>query len=272
MQFFILKNYYEILGITPQSGEEEIKRAYRQLAILLHPDKNPLPEAEALFKEVNAAYEVLGDPLARNLYNQMLAQSPITQPTQPLHRDPAYRKRQEKGYKGQRPSAPSERTILMQGSVPLIKKVAWIGCAWCIFLWMDYSLPAKVTEERVMTDPRSVRIMAFRNLRTDFLVTDKGHHFPISYDVLTNFPFGSIVKIHTSPFLGILETVENANQYRLTNLATLYGNFSFAPILLFVLSMITISKKWGIEFQFNLGIVTFLILILNMIFLFMSIL
>lgn len=260
------------MGVTPQSGEEDIKRAYRQLAILLHPDKNPLPEAEALFKEVNAAYEVLGDPLARHLYDQMLAQSTLSQPTQPLHRDPAYRKKQESGYKPQRPSAPSERTLLMHNSLPLLKKIAWVGCFWCLLLWMDYSRPPKITEERVLTDPRSIRIMAFRNHRADLLVTDKGHHFPISYETVKNFPFGSIVKVHTSPFLGILETVENEYQYKLTNLATLYGNFSFAPILLFLLSMIAISKKWGVEFQFNLGIVIFFILILNLIFLIMSIL
>lgn len=231
-----------------------------------------MPEAEAAFKEVNAAYEVLSDPVARHLYNQMLTQSIISQTTQPLHRDPAYRKRQESGYKAQRSSAPSERILLMQRSLPLLKKLAWVACAWCLVLWMDYSLPANISEERVLTDPRAIRIMAFRNLRTDFLVTDKGHHFPLSYDAITNFPFGSIVKVHTSPFLGILETVENENQYRLSNLGTLYGNFSFAPMVLFLLSMLAISRKWTIEFQFNLGIVTILILILNVIFLFMSIL
>ncbi|MBK5280180.1 MAG: J domain-containing protein [Bacteroidia bacterium] len=267
-----MKNYYDILGVTLQSGEDEIKRAYRQQAILLHPDKNPLPEAEAAFKEVNAAYEVLSDPVARHMYNQMLTQSISSLPAQPLHRDPAYRKRQESGYKAQRPSAPSESFLLMQRSLPLLKRLAWLGCACCLLFWMDYSLPTKISEERVLTDPRSIREIAFRNLKADFLVTDKGHHFPVSYDAIKNFPFGSTVKVHTSSFLGILVTVENEKDYRLTNLATIYGNFSFAPVLLFVLSMISISKKWGMEFQFNLGIVIALIFMLNGAFLFMSIL
>jgi hypothetical protein len=267
-----LRTYYDILGITPQSGEEEIKRAYRQLAVLLHPDKNPLPEAEASFKEVNEAYEVLSDPVARDIYNEMLKQSLAEQP--PLHRDPAYRKRQQAGYKPQRPTGPSDRVLLMQRSLPLLKKLAWVGCAWCLVLWMDYFLPHNISEERVVTDARLLRSMMLHNYKADLLVTDKGHHFPIDYDEIKYFPYGSVVSVYTSRFLGILVSVTGMNneRYVLTNLATIYHNFSFAPILLFLLSMLAIVRKWAIEFQFNLGIVTFLILILNAIFLFVSIL
>jgi len=268
-----LKNYYEILGVTPQSGAEEVKRAYRQLAVLLHPDKNPLPEAEAAFKEVNEAYEVLSDPVARNLYNQMLTQSTNLQPAQPLHRDPAYRKRQEAGYRPQRPTGPSERVLMMQRSLPLLKKLAWVGCAWCLFLWMDYFLPTNVSQETVITDVRQLRSIMLHSAKPDLLVTDKKHHFPIDYRELVYFPNGSMVNVHTSRLLGILVAVESVEDtYILSNLATIYRNFSFIPILLFLLSIVAIVKKWGIEFQFNLGVVTFLIMILNVIFLFVSIL
>ncbi len=260
------------MGVSPQSGEEEIKRAYRQLAISLHPDKNPLPEAEAAFQEVSAAYEVLSDPVARRLYNQMLMQALEGHSAPTLHRDPAYRKRQEAGYKPQRPSGPSERVLLMQRSLPLLKKLAWVGCAWCMVLWMDYFLPGNISEERVITDAQLLRTLVLHNYKADLLVTDKGHHFPIEYDEIKYFPYGSSVDVHTSRFLGILVTVGSKENYVLTNLATIYHNFSFAPILLFLLSMLAIVRKWSVEFQFNLGIVTFLVLILNAIFLFVSIL
>ena len=56
------KDYYEILGVSRDATDEEIKRAYRKLALTYHPDRNQgNPEAEEKFKEINQAYEVLGD-------------------------------------------------------------------------------------------------------------------------------------------------------------------------------------------------------------------
>ena len=53
------RDYYEVLGISKSANAEEIKKAYRKLAIQFHPDKNPdNPEAEEKFKEAAEAYEV----------------------------------------------------------------------------------------------------------------------------------------------------------------------------------------------------------------------
>jgi curved DNA-binding protein len=65
------KDYYQILGVSKDSDEQTIKRAYRDLALKYHPDKNPLPEAEERFKEINEAYEVLGDPAKRSKYDRL---------------------------------------------------------------------------------------------------------------------------------------------------------------------------------------------------------
>jgi len=57
------KSYYDILEISANATEAEIKKAYRTLALKWHPDKNPnnLKEAEKRFKEISEAYEVLSD-------------------------------------------------------------------------------------------------------------------------------------------------------------------------------------------------------------------
>ncbi len=65
------KDYYEVLGLSKSAAQEEIKKAYRKLALKYHPDKNPgNKEAEERFKEAAEAYEVLHDPQKRQVYDQ----------------------------------------------------------------------------------------------------------------------------------------------------------------------------------------------------------
>jgi len=65
------RDYYEVLSVERTADGEEIKRAYRRLAMKHHPDRNPgNPEAEAAFKECAEAYEVLSDPQKRQVYDQ----------------------------------------------------------------------------------------------------------------------------------------------------------------------------------------------------------
>jgi len=64
------KDFYRILGVSKGATDDEIKKAYRKLALKYHPDKNKAKEAEEKFKEVAEAYEILSDKKKRDIYDQ----------------------------------------------------------------------------------------------------------------------------------------------------------------------------------------------------------
>ena len=65
----VQRDHYEILGVSPGASLEEIKKAYRRLALQYHPDRNPAADATEKFKEASEAFEVLGDPGKRRVYD-----------------------------------------------------------------------------------------------------------------------------------------------------------------------------------------------------------
>jgi molecular chaperone DnaJ len=65
-----VSEFYTLLGVARDASEADIKKAYRKLAMEFHPDRNPAPEAEAKFKEITEAYEVLRDPQKRATYDR----------------------------------------------------------------------------------------------------------------------------------------------------------------------------------------------------------
>ena len=75
-----MENLYNILGVAPTATTEEIKKAYRSLAMRHHPDRNTAPGAELRFNAIKTAYELLSDPKQRAAYNQGMNNRIITDP------------------------------------------------------------------------------------------------------------------------------------------------------------------------------------------------
>jgi curved DNA-binding protein len=85
------KDYYKVLGVSRTASDKEIKQAFRRLAKQYHPDANPGdPSAEAKFKEINEAYEVLGDKEKRVQYDQFGPDFARYQQYQQYQQQPGY--------------------------------------------------------------------------------------------------------------------------------------------------------------------------------------
>lgn len=72
------KNYYQILNISQNATQEEIKKAFRTLAKQYHPDVNPSPDANEIMQQITEAYEVLSDIEKRKQYDKKLGNIPKT--------------------------------------------------------------------------------------------------------------------------------------------------------------------------------------------------
>ena len=75
-----MENPYNILGVSPTATTEEIKKAYRSLAMRHHPDRSTQPGAESRFNAIKTAYEILSDPQKKAEYNQSLNNRIIIDP------------------------------------------------------------------------------------------------------------------------------------------------------------------------------------------------
>ena len=259
----MMKDYYQILGVDRLANEREIKRAFRKLAIAYHPDRNPSKDAEAFIKEIIEAYEVLDDPAQRMLYDSppstgVSGESGI--PVRP-HRDPRYRRRPPiPNYK----SPKQEMLEMMQANMRYSLFISWCALAFSVFIVCDFFLSPVQQTEVITTYTKH----SYRNESNRF-TTDKGSEFKISRNAEGKFRSGESITVSYSRWLDVPLLFRNNQNHEIIKIpATIYGNFSFAPIFLLAFSLTGISYRKGIMFRFNLGIVNFLLLLLNILFLF----
>src|SRR5829696_1775270 len=97
-----MKDYYAILGIPPDTGQEKIKEQWRLLVLAWHPDRFPEPaqkvQAGEKFKEINEAYEILGNPTKRAQYDRERGGSWFKEEEQ-RHAKQEYQQKQQAGEK-----------------------------------------------------------------------------------------------------------------------------------------------------------------------------
>jgi len=225
------------------------------MAYQFHPDRNRNPQAEAVFKEVNEAYQVLGTAEKRWAYDQQRLS-----PQVPAHRDPAVRRRPP-GYRPQ-PKGPSETFLVMQTCLPYLVWVFYFGLAISILFALDRALPSEIENQPVVFQRAT-----YARQQNVYLVNDAGRKYGIAPDDLPYLANCNEISVRSSALLSILINITNRSTgYTTTNLASLYRNYLFAPLVLFIVSVLGLAYRKGVEFRFNMAIVAIFVLLLTLIF------
>ncbi|MBL7873945.1 MAG: J domain-containing protein [Cyclobacteriaceae bacterium] len=252
-----MKNYYFILGLTTNAREDEIKHAYRKLALQFHPDKNPSREAAAIFIEINEAYEILSDPQLKFQYDQLLTGAPAT-----AHRDPRYRPRPPGSYSGS--SRKKEILEFMQANLKYALMVSRIALLFSAVLIADYTFPPdKIKREVVNLELK--RELRDRSIQLNL---EDGESVTLNPKTALEFRQGSSITIYSSMIFSVPMILENEQTHFKTKiLLSIYGNFSFIPLVLLITSLLGTFYWKGTEFRFNLGVVNFFLILLCFFFL-----
>jgi hypothetical protein len=253
-------DYYEILGVSSSAHASDIKRAYRRLAVMYHPDKNPSPDAENMFKKISEAYDVLSDPKKRRAYDSRfdyLFEGSV-EDAATRHRDPRYRPRAARGPgKSQRQSVRE----LMAEYLKYTAAISIICFSISVVMLIDFCLPVKATKEKIIRT--EIHEFRARGTTSAYLVLyTSGRHtisVPDGFDRV--FVPGDVVTIQSSYFLNIARRMQDGSTI-VPIARSLYGNFLFAPVALLVMSGLGVVLRKNIDYGFNFGVVSFAILLI----------
>jgi curved DNA-binding protein CbpA len=254
-----LKNYYFILGLHIHAQQHEIKQAYRKLALQFHPDKNSSKEAEAIFKEVNEAYEILGDAQSKFAYDQLLNGTPTSQP----HRDPRYRPRPPGSFS--RTTKKMEMIETMREYLKYALMASRIALLFSAVLLADFVLPPEKEQKEVLAMKRG---QEYRGTRSFKMELKDGETMNLNRQTANEFQRGSVITIYNSALFSVPLILENEKTHFRTEIpVSIYGNFIFLPFVLLITSLLGTFYWKGVEFRFNLGVVNCFLMLLSFIFL-----
>ncbi len=261
-----MKDYYNVLGVSALAREAEIKSAFRRLVLRYHPDRNPSAEAALFIVEINEAYEILGDPTKRDLYDSLLTgrSIEIVPTSTPKHRDPAYRKRAP----NPKFKSKKQQTLEMMAEyLPITLLMSRIAFALCIFIALDFFLPS-TTQQETIEKIIAPQIGRYQSSNRKFF-TNKGTGFELDAESSRNFELGTAIKVTYSKLVHVPTYLESSATHVVIKApTTIYGSFIFMPILLLITSSVGAFFKRGVEFDFNIGITNLLVGIFTLAFLF----
>lgn len=248
-----MKDYYAILEVGKNATAREIKKSYRRLAALHHPDKNGNAKTD-LFHEINEAYQVLGDAAKRDAYDWEREFGSKSVQHQITFRKPAPEENKPKP---------------CQPYLKYARVISLVSLVFCLLLAADYLLPQKEVREQVSKVEKQ-KGPAGRDVE-DYPTAEvftPSFKIPISGELINSFPPGSTITIHQTRIFSIFTKIERQLKgLRFTTAPdySIYSIFVFLPIVLLVCSVIGAFFQLRPDLNFSLGLVNLILMIITMV-------
>ena len=252
-------DYYKILGVLPSASGDEIKSAYRKLAVKFHPDRNPDPRVADHFKEITEAYNTLGDEENRRVYDLRFSsafQEVFTPEPEVTHRDPRYNRRPNPSR--QRVEKWTMKDLVLAG-IKYTRYCCWAGLVIVGLLALDYVLPYVKRTENVV-DVYNVNYK--RGLAYRVVKTESGKKLKMYDHEGSCFEVGAPVTVNSTIFLGLPMNASSPS-CRQVQMGYMYRGMMFFPSVLLLFSVLGLFKRLGPEANFNFGIGAGLLLLIH---------
>jgi hypothetical protein len=251
-----MKDYYHILGVSRSASAAVIKNAYRRLVVRYHPDRNPDPQAHDIIRDINEAYDVLGDAEKRSAYDFRYSQSwsDLAEELKPVHRDPAYRRRRPPVSNA---SDIPDQVSLMNRFMPITKWFSYVGLTITVLLIVDLVLPYRISSEtifKVYCHPYCI-VHTYTGKKIKMYDGTEAGKFMDERKII----------VHATIFFAIPMTVTTQAETEVAQLGYIYKNFVFMPLTLLMSSGLgVLFRNTRKLFSFNLSISSALLLIINL--------
>jgi curved DNA-binding protein CbpA len=262
-------DYYELLGVNRSASDAEIKRAYRRLSFQYHPDKNSSLEAEELFKEINAAYDVLGDPEKRRAYDLRGAFQFDVEPEamQPQHRDPRYRRRPAQPSQGVKSTKYTPQEVM----AICLKYLVWVNRVALLVTLVyaiDYFIPYDTRKETV-SSYNAVYRNSGRYKETFFLLTtQEGSTIKVSDPEDHFFETGQLIVLEKTRIYSTTMSVGSEGDLNPVIMGTIYRGPALFPVGALLASIGALVFRKQLNLAFNLSITSAFLLFITLLMIF----
>ncbi|RPD49747.1 J domain-containing protein [Hymenobacter sediminis] len=260
-----MSTFYATLEVSEQATPEEIRRAYRRLVLLTHPDRTPDPAAHERYLAINAAYDVLSQPARRQLYDAALAirrrppeQASALPPTPAPTRAQA-EVRHRRAAARRRGPAPDPYAALYARYAPWGRRFCQLMLVFCALLVLDFCWTREYQREPVQSVERH-SMSSRRSGSVTYYIIRTPHLSFRNYDY--NWEVGTRLTIRASALFGQVRAIAVSGQMlERADEVTIYGNFVFAPLLLLLMAALGARKHSAPGLALNCGVGCALLLI-----------